>query len=518
MKVMLTPASNAVILIVDGQGGYISLTESGVDDCKCCTVGNSCEYLTQWRIREIGGKVDQINGGMATIDGTQLMMEFPQPWAVPHYNQPLPLSLSMVLEVQCKGEWKKIDEWVADVGTCGHTAGRWPAKGFVVYQPPEPCNCKRDLDGDCGNPPELCPTVAPGTQYYLPNASAYTFTAAVDGEWSNLKNWQDYGFASPARELPNSESVVVIDGVLSTIFPGGVAFVNTVLVTANGQIRIPFQAFHAEVLGIIGVGSEACGPGVLVMAGPEAAEFKGAGSIEAGAEVIGNAKFRETSHNDGTVTGAAEFYDTTVNSGTVTLDANFAGTSMNSGTGIVKGFGTFGGGSSNNGTVEGGGAFSGTATNSTTGIVKVAAIFVDSSTNRGTVEGTAQFTGGNTANYGTVEGVATFTAGGVNRGVCEVDATFSATSFNFAGGTVGGNATFTDFSVNLGAVAGNATFDSGGNSNNQGGGSIGGDAVFNGTSSNTGAVTGTATFNDDSNNNGTAGTIVCNTRGACIPT
>ena len=524
MKVTLTSESAAVIMLAYPDGNRaILLTENGENECECCIEAPGvCDPLTEWRIVEAGGKVDPLSGPIAYFAGYygQMMNNFPQPWGVPHYNGALPLSLSMKLEVKCKGEWKKIDEWVADVGTCGHTADRWPAKEFVVYQPPEPCNCKRDLDGDCGNPPELCPTVAPGTQYYLPNASAYTFTAAVDGEWSNLKNWQDYGFASPARELPNSESVVVIDGVLSTIFPGGVAFVNTVLVTANGQVRIPFQAFHAEVLGIIGVGSsEACGNGVLVMAGPEAAEFKGAGSIEAGAEVIGNAKFRETSHNDGTVTGAAEFYDTTVNSGTVTLDANFHDTSVNHGR--VDGNATFDDTSANRG-VNGVGktaTFNGESVNWVTlyavGPDRQNVFFHEDSRNKGRIGtfGFAQFDG-NAKNQDSVHDVS-FTGYSMNDtdGICLLDATFAGhshndgkvtrkgkffeTSYNNTGGTVLVGGEFHENSTNRGSVTGATTFD--GSAHNTPG-TVTGDATFMGDAANGGTVTGTASFGGTAHN------------------
>ena len=447
-----------------------------------------CEYLTEWRIVEADGKVDPLSGPISFLNGYQMMNNVPEPWGVPHYNTVLPLSLSMKLEVDCEGSWKTIDQWTANVKTClsddgGGSGGgdRFPTKTLAeygCYQAPAPCDCQRVNGGDCTDPPYPCPLVCKGSLYAPPNGAAYKFTGAIDGEWTNLKNWKDFAGVSPANQLPDANSVIVIDGNLQTIPTGTNASVDTVTVTAAGAVRIPLSTTHAEVRGIIGIGSsEACGNGVLVMAGTEAAEFKGAGYVEEGAEVTGNANFNDTSHNDGTVTLDASFTSTSF------LAGDYA---TNSGTGVVKGFGTFSGiGANNAGTVEGD------------------ATFNNSAINYGTVQGTAYFSGATTSNYftGHVEGAATFTNGAFNQATCEVDAAFTTGASNAFGGTVQGNATF-NASSNLGDVVGNATLTAGSSNGNSG--NIQGNAVFTDSSS-SGSVVGTATFNVTGTNSGTVG-------------
>lgn len=516
---------------------------SGAEDCDpgySCVDGECvrCYPISEWRIKEASNKVDELYGVVliGPNPAYRHMNNLPQPWTVPHYNEVLPLSLSMQLEVKCVDEWKKIDEWTADVGTCGHAANRWPTKvvaEYGCYAAPFPCDCQRVEAGDCTDPPYPCPLVCIGTQYDPPNGAAYTFTGAVDGEWTNLKNWKDFAGASPANQLPDANSVIVIDGNLQTIPTGTNASVDTVTVTAAGAVRIPLSTTHAEVRGIIGIGSsEVCGNGVLVMAGTEAAEFKGAGYVEEGAEVTGNANFSDTSYNEGTVT----------------LDASFTNTSSNRG--LVKGFGTFSDDSRNLYTVEGDATFSGiTALNGrdvlgnatftgiavlNTGDVRGDATFSNGASNRGIVQGNATFNGGagnvspggfvylgatfnSSVNNSVVVGDATFTAGGrngnsgiiqsnavftdsSNDGYVVFTATFNVTGGVTAGGVVGGLATFNGDTINAGVLTVNAIFN--GYSHNEN--SVG-DATFNNNAYNNAIVTGVATFNLTSHNDAANG-------------
>lgn len=522
MKVTLTSEGAAVIMLAYPDGNRaILLTENGENECECCTEAPGvCDYLTEWRIVEAGGKVDPLSGPIAYFAGyyAQMMNNFPQPWTVPHYNGALPLSLSMKLEVKCKNEWKKIDEWTADVVTCPSAGERFPTKTLAeygCYQAPAPCDCQRVNGGDCKDPPAPCPLVCPGTQYDPPNGAAYTFTGTADGEWTNLKNWKDVDGASPAKQLPDTSSIVVIDGDLKTIPNGNNAIVHTVTVTAAGAVRIPLSTTYATVRGIIGDGEEgsACGTGNLIMEGSDAAEFRGDGKIEAKAKVTGNANFNDASSNLGLVTSDANFHDTSHNDGRVDGDATFDGTAENRGSEGVGKTSTFNGHSVNTGTLY------------TDGTLQQFAYFHDDSRNTGRINnlGFAQFDG-NAKNQGTVNDVS-FTDYSINdvAGMCLLDAGFAGhshndgkvtgkgkffgESYNNTGGTVLGGGEFSVNSTNRGSVTGGTSFD---DSSRNTPGTVTGDAHFLSDSANGGTVTGTAKFNGTSHNgentnNGTVG-------------
>jgi len=527
MKVTLTSESAAVIMLAYPDGNRaILLTENGEDECECCTEAPGvCDTLTEWRIVEAGNKVDQLSGPIVINAGIygQYMNNFPNSWGVPHYNGALPLSLSMKLEVKCKGSWKKIDEWSADVKTClsndgGGTGGgdRFPTKAFACYDPPAPCDCARRAatPDECVDPPVPCPPVCPGTPYDPPNGDAYKFTGAADGEWTNLKNWKDVEGRSPAKQLPDASSVVEIDGDLKTIPTGVNASVSTVTVTAAGKVRIPLTTNHATVRGKIGEGaSEACGNGNLIMAGSDAAEFEDDGTIEHNAKVTGDANFNDASINSGRVTLDANFHDTSHNDARVDGDATFDGTASNTGNDGVGKTSTFNGHSVNSGTLydDMGGAQD--------------AYFHDDSTNTGRV-GVVGFShfDGNAKNKGSVDRV-DFSGYSMNDtdGVCVDVAAFSdhahndgrvtllgrffGESYNNTGGTVLGGGEFTDNSTNRGSVTGATSFDA---SSRNTPGTVTGNARFIGDSANGGTVTGTATFNvtahnGENTNNGTVG-------------
>lgn len=506
MKVTLTSESAAVIMLAyPGGNRAILLTENGEDECECCMEAPGvCEMLTEWRITEAGGKVDPLSGPIAYFAGYygQMMNNFPQPWTVPHYNGALPLSLSMKLEVKCKNEWKKIDEWTADVATCPSAGERFPTKTLAeygCYQAPAPCDCRRVNGGDCKDPPEPCPIVCIGSVYDPPNGAAYTFTGTADGEWTNLKNWKDSAGKSPAKQLPDTSSIVVIDGDLKTIPNGNNAIVHTVTVTAAGAVRIPLSTTYATVRGIIGDGEagSACGTGNLIMAGSDAAEFRGDGKIEANAKVTGNANFNDASLNFGLVTLDANFHDTSVNHGRVDGNATFDDTSANRGVNGVGKTATFNGESVNWVTLY------------TIGPDRQDVFFHEDSRNKGYIGpfGFAQFDG-NAKNQDSVHDVS-FTGYSMNDtdGICFRDATFAGhshndgkatlkgkffeTSYNNTGGTVTGGGEFHGNSTNRGSVTGATTFD--GSAHNTPG-TVTGDATFMGDAANGGTVTGTASF------------------------
>lgn len=560
MAVMLTPDSRYAIMVVNdnAQMGYIALTETGEDVCQCCpAAGDSCKPLTEWRIRDLNSNVDEITGEIVTMPianiSYQKMMLIPQPWTLRHYNNALPFSLSMVLEVKCDGSWKKVDEWTNNVATCS-AGGRYPTKTIAipVYDPPAPCDCARReaTPDECVDPLVPCPKITVGTEYEPPNDKAVKFTGAVDGEWTNLKNWKDSSEASPARELPDSESNIIIDGLLSTVpdlltlaYAGQTPpTVNGVVINVGAEIRIRIATRHAEVRGTVGKGDGTCADGALEMIGMLfAAEFRGDGLLTFGATVEGNAEFYDTSKFKGLVNGNAELYNSSEMKNTAvdrvlcqgTVDAfndalienadifgelTMWNASHMTGDNVAHAHShfhdssyvasgsldnvnndcTFDGTSQNAGTLKGGANFqaphfSGNSSNALAGIVKGPAIF-----------------SGSAINYGHVEGVATFTDSARNKGTCDVDATFSGGAINDIDGTVEGDGTFSG-GYNRGMVEGDAAF-SGGGGNGTGGpdsgspitGTVKGNATFEG-SANAGIVEGDAAFSAGGNNltNGT---------------
>jgi len=558
MAVMLTPDSRYAIMIVADDihtgygGGYIALTESGEDVCQCCPDAGGCKALTEWRIRDLNGNVDELSGEIVTMAvvnvAYQKMMLIPQPWTLRHYNNALPFSLSMVLEVKCDGSWKKVDEWTSNVATCA-AGGRYPTHTIAipVYDPPAPCDCARTPSNpnECANPFVPCPKIMAGTEYEPPNHQAVKFTGAVDGEWTNLKNWKDTLEASPARELPDSESNIIIDALLSTV-PGVLTLiyggqtlptVNGVVINAGAEIRIRIATRHAEVRGTVGKGDGTCYDGVLEMIGMLfAAKFYDDGLLTFGATVEGNAEFYDTSKFKGLVVGNAELYnssemkntavDRVVCQGTVAAfnnalieNADFFGEltmwdyshmagdnvahanshfhdysyiesgSLDTGNNDC----TFDGHSQNAGTLKGDAYFqaphfSGDSFNALAGIIKGPALF-----------------SGYAINYGHVEGIATFTENARNKGTCEVDAVFSGGAINDIDGIVKGDGTFSS-GYNWGMVEGDAAFSAGGGNGTGGPGSgspitgtVKGDATFEG-SANIGIVEGDATFSAGGNN------------------
>ncbi len=525
MKIMLTPDGSMVIRVgySGGGAGGLILTESGTDTCNCCPELIPCKPITEWRIKEASNLVDELSGVVSMGPAYQEMMNFPDPWYPRHYNAALPLTLSMKLQVKCEGEWKDLRAWSETLDTCDRPC-RFPTEVFPAMAPPEPCDCIRNEE----DPPmcvAACPEIYLGTQYEPPNDVAKTFTNAVDKEWTNLKNWADAAGASPASDWPNSESSIVIGGIVNTIPTYGgcvgevlgemqvAAIVDSVVVNAGAEIRIILRTRHAEVSGHISAGNEeSCEGqyGQLWMEDPEIwATFEGSGEVEYGAKVVGRVQFNSSSRLRGWVTSDVDLRNSSQMANNAVDHARCGGDvhayetafiadadiqpagnltmynqSHMDGTNSVKGGVRF----HDQSGIDGGRL-----------IDFIAPAFFDgSSFNRGTVEGDAEFSG-SAINYGHVTGVATFTENARNKGTCEVDATFSGGAINDIDGIVEGDGTF-DGGYNWGMVEGDAAF-SGGGGNGTGGpgsgspitGTVKGDATFEG-SINTGIVEGDATF------------------------
>lgn len=143
-----------------------------------------------------------------------------------------------------------------------------------------------------------------------PNGPAYVFTGAVDGEWTNLKNWEDANGNSPASSLPtvNRATSFVISGLVDTIPDGIEAGVGNLTILEGAEIRIPIKVGQdATVHGIIGVGEKSCGSGELDMLFGEKAKFYGV--AENRGLVSGSAEFFDNSKQRGVVSGSVKLYN-----------------------------------------------------------------------------------------------------------------------------------------------------------------------------------------------------------------
>ena len=143
-----------------------------------------------------------------------------------------------------------------------------------------------------------------------PNGPAYVFTGAVDGEWTNLNNWEDANGNSPASALPDSSSTVIITGLVDTIPDSITAEVDTLTINVGAEIRITISAASATVRGVIGSfdGVGGCGNGELVMTGEAKAELRGDGENHGGS-IVGDVECFDNSKQSGEVVGDVYLYN-----------------------------------------------------------------------------------------------------------------------------------------------------------------------------------------------------------------
>jgi hypothetical protein len=499
------------------------LTASGVlaSSCICCNEGPKecqCQFPTAWRI--IDGDENVYAKGPVfayiTIPGAPCDLvesveldDFPNPftplfyWATGEIN----FTLELFGCSEDESAWDTLDSWSMTISLCD--GRRYPGQVFDgMWQPPGLCACdnlpavESGIE-ECDPCPNLTASLGSGQEWRDPQPSTgVTFTGEIDGEWTNLLNWEDATGLTPAGSLPDSGTNVSVEAnVTSTAVAITVAEL-TIQAGAEFSVAASAADLHCYgaiernalcegVFGVVTVSGEAFvygggrNNGEIVNA---LVKFSGNGFNDTNGVVTGDARFDDTSRNDGTIAGDAEFYDTAENYGTVQGDGLFDGSPATN-WGTVSGNGTFAGGASNVGTVA------------------LDATF-----------------GGSSDNVGTVTGNATFNASAVNSGTVSLDATFNGSASNgsvFGSGTVAGNATFNGSSTNGfapsddGNVGGNATFN---DTSINVVGTVSGNATFNDDTINRAVVTNTATFNGCSwNDGGTAGTFVPNPPPSAYP-
>jgi hypothetical protein len=497
------------------------------DPTCCCDSDAPCRVPTEWKLES--GQNIYAEGLIAVVNDVPTLMDVPDPWVPIFYYA---TNIEMELKVKdCGNDWETIETFSVAVELCNEN--RYPSHTFSgSWEPPSECKCKNPQAVEAGvEECDPCPYLGISSgDGGLNSGMAAKFVGTVDGEWTNLANWEDANGASPASALPTGDVTIAAD--VTSIPPNFSTAVGILTVQAGVHINVPLSAAELRCHGTIDRNSICEGIfGQITVNGP--AEVYNGGKNK-GEIIAALVKFSGDAKNEieGVVTGNARFDDTAENHGNITGNASFYGNSQNKSTGVVGGNGSFYNSADNSGEVVGNGLFSGTGDGGNDppqnfGLVKGNGSFKLSGSNIGTVEGDGTFEdNADNSSPGKVEGDATFDNLAVNCGMVEGTATFGGNTTNggpFGPGTCQ-NAIFNGNSTNgtltngapggdggvspeIGQVIGNATFN--GDSENTTMGSVGGNASFTADSINRGGVTGTATFAGCAyNDGGVAGTFI----------
>lgn len=536
------------ILFVEGSGEPLATPLLALAESCCCPLTDGiCLVPRQWRIMDESGNI-HAQGEIVAGEDFTILDDFPCVYSPSFYwAQEYHLTLEVT---DCGNGWSVIDEWDVNITLCDGPGSRYPRHGdaldetrAVSFPPPDDCACKnmeavKNDGAECDPCPDITASCGTGQMWRNPlPGPAYKFVGTIDGEWTNLLNWQDEDGNSPASELPNFDRNVVIASSVGTNSSSidhlvDVPFVRNIVIEEGVSMGISFGAKSLTCYGSIDNPecpcpefSEAeCRPCIAVyMAGLTGIEeagdfvFKGDGSLGGTSTVVlypiqsdlRVVIFEDNSANSGHVYGKVLFRDSSVNYVYVDGPAFLSGEAENNGS--VGGDATFTESSFNSGKVLNNAAFGGNSYNAEGAIIG----YSDESacyTSVGYGSGNATFSD-ESENYGYVNGNGDFFDYAKNYGEVYGDGTFHQYAGQFLAGEkyglVAGDAIFSDFSVNAGFVDGNAEFND--SSNNEGppsGSAVGnfgvvrGNAVFNDSSYNwnNGVIEGNAIFNDSSAN------------------
>lgn len=445
--------------LVVKNGELVTVSGSLATDVACCCGDPTecpCIFPTDWRITDGDGNVYAQGkifaaGGPACETTVTALADLPNPFTPLFYWQAGELSLKLEV-LGCNGaNWDTLDSWSATISLCD--GGRYPSQPLDgPWQPPGPCACKNQQNVDdgieeCDPCPDLTAGSGDGQAWRDPQpGTGEVFTGAIDGEWTNLLNWEDVNGLTPAGSLPGSDTNVSIEAdVTSTASAITVA---ELTIAAGAEFSVAASAADLHCYGAIE--RKALCEGVFGQMTVSGEAFVYGGGVNNGEILNALVKFSGDGLNgaNGVVTGDARFDDESVNGNIVTGDAEFYDESVNSST--VHGDGTFSDSTVNEGNIDGDATFNDTSSNTSSGdVVFGLATFNGNSTNDGVVR-TAAFNGDSVNNGRTRD--ATFSASSVNAGEVDGDALFSADSVNR--GTVNFTATFTDNACNDGGTAG----------------------------------------------------------------
>jgi hypothetical protein len=333
-----------------------------------------CRGPTEWRITDGDGNVFASGPGLTGLYWG--IGEFPPVTPTHYWTTGLQ---EWKLEIYgCTEAWVTLESWEWDIDPC---EGRYPEHFLAAsWPPPEGCDCAILLSTEEFIDPCLpCPDLEPdpGLIDGMPpglNGPARRFTGLINGDWTNLLNWEDADGLAPAGALPNHTDDVVIAADVTSFFGGGNIWpsygeARALVILAGATVSIPIVATSLECYGVVGDASDCPDVfGHITVSG--ASEFIGddaglEGEVTAPltvfrggfvvGQVNGDAEFRNAVSNFGTVTGNATFNDSAFNGNAVTGNATFNDGSYNAGT--VTGNATFNDSSFNGGTVTGNATF-----------------------------------------------------------------------------------------------------------------------------------------------------------------
>jgi hypothetical protein len=336
--------------------------------------GCLCEFPVTWRIKIDG--IEWMSGGV-TAEGPDehgyceaKLSGLPEKFAAEfYYARP---SIATLEVLGCDfGNWTVIDSHEFDIQLCdARYPGDWNVDG--PWPPPGDCACEEG-----SNPCVPCPDLQVGSRGSSPaNGVGVTFTAAVDGEWTNLANWEDADGNSPAGSLPEASDNVTVAGDVRS---DSVGFIDVAILTIAAGAEFNVVATCDELqcygeirrnsicegqYGYIGVSGEAFvyGANGGLLAADGGTTFSGSGVNDYEGVVGPYVRFEGNSVNYGTTTGdLTEFFDSSTNSGTVGRDATFNDGASNLGTVSLNA--TFNDDSINEGTVTGTATFNDDACN-----------------------------------------------------------------------------------------------------------------------------------------------------------
>lgn len=454
------------LLRVSGDGGLVTSSEP----C-CCETPCYCRQPTEWRIITADAQL-YAKGPIIFVPEVGLVLEdLPNPVPPLFYWTVEPQMWR--LEIQdCGDGWVMLEEWEVDIALCeGARYTNWTLAGVTVgpgtgiWYLPDGCNFEVEVATDEPCDPEspipclgdLIPGSGTGQSFRDPvPGPARIFTGAIDGEWTNLLNWQDAGENSPASTLPDENSDVFIYGDVTS---SAVAiFVKSMYIDASGNLRVSATiAEDLECLGVIWANGPCECEEVIseeeVCESPQPCVY-----ITAGGEAIFDGSGGQGQNQGAVITAPTISFNGGYNVGTLITDNTVI----------------FAGGAYNEGIVNSDAEFSGSY-NVPGGNINGNAKFSDVSENSGHVKENAEFYSGS-YNYGTIGFtiVGSFSGDLLDYQPC-----------NPLGGLGAGFAEFYDDTVN------------------QEGAIVYGGAVFNNQSENYGYVYCGVIFNDESENYGT---------------
>lgn len=346
----------------------------------CCSYGCCyCKYASLWQIADTDGNVYATGpAGSGGLYGVPANFVPEMYWTTG--------AIDFELQVYgCENDpesFSVLSTWTMTITLCGTVADRYgwsglpsplsyPLLGVAV---PAPSNCADKLrrclndcpSGGC----EECPDIGVATNGTgLTGGVGYRFVGTIDGEWTNLNNWED---ASGARagSLPGTSDSVRIAADVTSKPTNYDPWVASLTIESGKSFAISARTATLLCFGTIArPSSPVCAGQYGDVTYDTSATFSN-GTLQGRIQAWNNdaAVFNASSQVTGlgVVSGPATFGGNSLNAGTVTQNATFNSAAENGLGGVVQGSATFNGSSRNLGSVTGTATFNDSSCNSGT--------------------------------------------------------------------------------------------------------------------------------------------------------